>query len=84
MTDFYYDGLITLHAFWNMGPQAAVHLNWTPDEDDLASLLIERVGLDKESMATEGVGVELRARVHITLDPYRAKKRGEAEDPSVA
>jgi hypothetical protein len=76
MTDFYYDGPIVLTARYEFGPRSAVWLKWKIGENDLASALVEVLGIDEESMAESGESVEVRAQVRVSFDPYRAKKQG--------
>lgn len=79
MTDFYYDGPVVLTTTYENGPSSEVWLKWKNDgESDLASAIVEALGIDEESMAETHQEVEVHARVRITFDPYRAMHRGES------
>lgn len=77
MTDLYYDGPMALTARFESGPQSTAFLKWRDGESDLASSLLEALGLDEEALAESGEAVEVHARVRVSFDPYRARLRGE-------
>jgi hypothetical protein len=79
VTDFYYEGPIVLSTYYESGPLSTVWLKWADGDGDLATSLIEALGLDEESMAESGKPVEVHARVRVSFDPYRARLRGEGQ-----
>lgn len=79
MSDFYYDGPIVLTARYDSGPaRSEVWLKWTTGEGDLASALVEALGIDEGSLVASDKAVEVHARVRVSFDSYRAELRDEA------